>query len=73
MVQYSAIESDFASCQQEAAYDAGFRAKVERSLQSTAPHNAHGAVVIISVFQARQQYPCSILLPFPAAPIDLQN
>ena len=32
MVKYSPIESEFASSEEEAAYDAWFRAKVERAL-----------------------------------------
>jgi hypothetical protein len=41
MVKYSPIESEFASSEEEAAYDAWFRAKVERSLRSTAPRIPH--------------------------------
>jgi hypothetical protein len=41
MVKYSPIESEFASSEEEEAYDAWFRAKVERALQSTAPRVPH--------------------------------
>lgn len=45
MVKYSPIESEFASSEEEAAYDAWFRAKVERALQSTAPCIPHEDVM----------------------------
>jgi len=45
MVKYSPIESEFASSEEEAAYDAWFRAKVERSLRSTAPRIPHEEVM----------------------------
>ena len=45
MVKYSPIESEFASSEEEAAYDAWFRAKVERALQSTAPRIPHEEVM----------------------------
>lgn len=45
MVKYSPIESEFGSSEEEAAYDAWFRAKVERSLASTKPHHTHEAVM----------------------------
>jgi hypothetical protein len=45
MVKYSPIESEFASSEEEEAYDAWFRAKVERALQSTAPRVPHEEVM----------------------------
>lgn len=60
MVKYSSIESEFASSEEEAAYDAWFRAKVERSLASTAPRILHEEVMARAaelIEHARQQYP----------------
>ena len=45
MVKYSPIESEFASSEEEEAYDAWFRAKVERALQSTGPFIPHEEVM----------------------------
>ncbi|MCG6119830.1 MAG: stability determinant [Blastomonas sp.] len=45
MVKYSPIESEFASSEEEAAYDAWLKAKVERSLASDKPRHAHADVM----------------------------
>lgn len=45
MVKYSPIESEFASSEEEEAYNAWFRAKVERALQSTGPFIPHEEVM----------------------------
>lgn len=41
MTEYSPIESEFANSEEEAAYDAWFRAKVQRALESTRPTIPH--------------------------------
>jgi hypothetical protein len=45
MVKYSPIESEFASSEEEAAYDASLRATVESALQSTGPLIPHEEVM----------------------------
>lgn len=58
MVKYSPIESEFASSEEEEAYDAWFRAKVERALQSTAPRVPHEEVMASAdniIAKARQR------------------
>ena len=45
MTQYSPIESEFANSDDEAAYDAWFRAKVEKALNSTKPRISHEQVM----------------------------
>jgi hypothetical protein len=45
MVKYSPIESEFASSEEEAAYEAWFRAKVERALASNRPTHTHEEVM----------------------------
>lgn len=41
MTKYSPIESEFASSEEAEAYDAWFRAKVQRALESTRPKIPH--------------------------------
>jgi len=45
MVNYSPIESEFGSSEEEAAYDAWFRAPVARALQREKPHVPHEEVM----------------------------
>lgn len=45
MTEYSPIESEFANSEDEAAYDAWFRAKVQASLDSTEPNIPHDEVM----------------------------
>ena len=45
MVKYSPIESEFASSEGEAAYDAWLKAKMERALASTEPVIPHEVVM----------------------------
>jgi len=45
MTEYSPIESEFANSDDEAAYDAWFRAKVEKALASTKPRIPHDEVM----------------------------
>ncbi len=45
MVELTPIESEFATSEDAAAYDAWFRAKVERALASTAPCIPHDQVM----------------------------
>jgi hypothetical protein len=45
MAQLSPIESDFATVEDAEAYDAWFRAKVEKAMTSTAPGIPHDQVM----------------------------
>ena len=45
MVKYSPIESEFASSEEEAAYEAWFQATVEQALQSNEPLIPHEEVM----------------------------
>jgi hypothetical protein len=45
MTKYSPIESEFADSEEEAAYDAWFRAKVQRALDSKKPKIPHDQVM----------------------------
>jgi len=45
MTKFTPIESEFATSEDEAAYDAWFRAKVEKALASTEPGIPHDQVM----------------------------
>lgn len=45
MTALTPIESEFASTEEAAAYDAWFRAKVEKAMASTAPRIPHDQVM----------------------------
>jgi len=45
MTEFTPIESEFASSEDEAAYDAWFRARVEKALSSTTPGIPHDQVM----------------------------
>lgn len=45
MAKLSPIESEFATTEEAEAYDAWFRAKVEKALASTAPRIPHDEVM----------------------------
>jgi hypothetical protein len=45
MIEFTPIESEFATSEDEAAYDAWFRAKVEKALASTKPGIPHYQVM----------------------------
>ncbi len=58
MVKYSPIESEFTSSEEEEAYDAWFRAKVERAMRSTTPRIPHEEVMASAdriIAKARQR------------------
>jgi hypothetical protein len=45
MVKYTPIESEFESSEAEAAYDAWFRAKVQKAMDSKGPRIPHDQVM----------------------------
>jgi hypothetical protein len=48
VVQLTPIESEFATSEDAAAYDAWFRAKVERAMASKAPRIPHDEVMAMA-------------------------